>query len=115
MTDLRCRLPMAVDSARVATIAVTLLAAFAFGARASASVPNPTVSGPIASPDIPGAPTHHYPFFASNHNLPTQGFVEQEFYYQGTANRYNTPPRATGSITDSGHPYLTRMLAPRPA
>jgi len=115
MTDLRCRLPMAVASARVATIAVTLLAAFAFGARASSSVPNPTVSGPIASPDIPGAPTHNYPFFASNHNLPTHGFVEQEFYFQGTANRYNTPSLATGSIIDSGHPYLTRMLVRRPA
>jgi hypothetical protein len=107
MTDLRCRL-------RVATVAIILFSALAFAARA-ASVPNPTVSGPIASPDIPGAPTHNYPFFASNHDLPTHGFVEQEFYFQGTANRYNTPSLATGSIIDSGHPYLTRMLVRRPA
>jgi hypothetical protein len=78
-------------------------------------VPNPTVSGPIASPDIPGAPTHNYPFFASNHDLPTHGFVEQEFYLQGMANRYNTPSLMTGTIIDSGHPYLTRMLVRRPA
>jgi hypothetical protein len=114
MTDLRCRLLTAVVSARVATVAIILVAALALGARA-ASVPNPTVTGPIASPDIPGAPTHNYPFFASNHDLPTHGFVEQEFYFQGTANRYNTPSLATGSIIDSGHPYLTRMLVRRPA
>ena len=110
----RCRLPTALASLRVATVAIILLAALALGARA-ASVPNPTVTGPIASPDIPGAPTHNYPFFASNHDLPTHGFVEQEFYFQGTANRYNTPSLATGSIIDSGHPYLTRMLVRRPA
>jgi hypothetical protein len=98
----------------VAAVAVILFAGFAFGARA-ASVPNPTVSGPIASPDIPGAPTHNYPFFASNHDLPTHGFVEQEFYLQGMANRYNTPSLMTGTIIDSGHPYLTRMLVRRPA
>ena len=114
MTDLRCRLLTALVSARFAAVAIILIAAPAFGARA-ASVPNPTVTGPIASPDIPGAPTHNYPFFASNHDLPTHGFVEQEFYFQGTANRYNTPSLATGSIIDSGHPYLTRMLVRRPA
>ena len=114
MADLRCRLPTALVSARVANVSIILLAALASGARA-ASVPNPTVTGPIASPDIPGAPTHNYPFFASTHDLPTHGFVEQEFYFQGTANRYNTPSQATGSIIDSGHPYLTRMLVRRPA
>ena len=80
MTDLRCRLSMALVSARVAIVSIIVFAALTFGARA-ASVPNPTVSGPIASPDIPGAPTHNYPFFASNHDLPTHGFVEQEFYF----------------------------------
>ena len=114
MTDLRCRLLAALVSARFAAVAIIPIAAPAFSARA-ASVPNPTVTGPIASPDIPGAPTHNYPFFASNHDLPTRGFVEQEFYFQGTANRYNTPSLATGSIIDSGHPYLTRMLVRPPA
>ena len=114
MAALRCRLPTALVSARVAIVAIILFAALAFDAQA-ASVPNPTVTGPIASPDILGAPTHNYPFFASNHDLPTHGFVEQEFYFQGTANRYNTPSLATGSIIDSGHPYLTRMLVRRPA
>ncbi len=94
--------------------AVIMLVLLAIPAWA-ASVPNPTVTGPIASPDIPGTPTHNYPFFASNHGLAKEGYVEQEYYFQGAANRYNTPSLATGTIIDSGHPYLTRILVRRPA
>lgn len=114
MTQSRGHLLRALAHAGLPSIAIILFVAVAFGARA-ASVPNPTVSGPIASPDIPGTPTHNYPFFASNHDLPTHGYVEEEFYFQGTANRYNTPALTTGTIIDSGHPYLTRMLVRRPA
>lgn len=114
MTQSRGHLLKALAHAGLPSIAIILFVAVAFGARA-ASVPNPTVSGPIASPDIPGTPTHNYPFFASNHDLPTHGYVEEEFYFQGTANRYNTPALTTGTIIDSGHPYLTRMLVRRPA
>jgi hypothetical protein len=104
----------ALANACAVAAAIVLSAPLAAGAVA-ASVPNPTVSGPIASPDIPGTPTHNYPFFASNRNLPTRGYVEQEFYIQGTANRYNTPSLMTGSLIDGGHPYLTRILVRRPA
>ena len=94
--------------------AIILLASLALPAWA-ASVPNPTVTGPIASPDIPGTPTHNYPFFASNHGLAKEGYVEQEYYFQGTANTYSTPALTTGTVTRSGIPYLTRMLVRRPA
>ena len=47
--------------------------------------------------------------------LGTNGYIEQEFFIQGTANRYTTPSLATGSVIDSGHPYLTRMIVRRPA
>jgi hypothetical protein len=105
---------LAIAWAWMTVAAVILLAAFALPASAG-SVPNPTVTGPIASPDIPGTPTHNYPFFASNHDVAIQGYVEQEYYFQGAANRYNTPALTTGTIIDSGHPYLTRMLVRRPA
>jgi hypothetical protein len=104
----------AIPRACIFGVALLLTACLAALANA-ASVPNPTVSGPIASPDIPGTPTHNYPFFASNHDLPTHGYVEQEYYFGGTANRYNTPPLTTGTIIDGGHPYLTRMSVRRPA
>lgn len=78
-------------------------------------VPNPQVTGPIASPDIPGAPTHNYSFFASNHPLATAGYVEEEFFFTGTANRYNIPAGATANVVDGGHPYTTRLVVRRPA
>ncbi len=84
-------------------------------ARASSSVPVPQVSGPIASPDIPGAPSHNYTFFASNHNLASHGYLEEEFFIKGRARTYNTPPGATGTVKDSGLPYLTRIVVRRPA
>jgi hypothetical protein len=106
MLKLRCR--------RLVPIAIAL-ALTAWAEAKAASVPTPIVSGPIASPDVPGTPTHNYPFFASNHDLAKQGYVEQEYYFQGTANRYNTPPLTTGTVIDGNHPYLTRMLVRRPA
>jgi hypothetical protein len=77
-------------------------------------VPNPTVTGPIAASVIPGNPSRDYPFFATNHELATRGYVEEEFFIQGTANRYETPPLTTATIIDSDHPYLTRVVVRRP-
>jgi hypothetical protein len=91
------------------------LVVLALAAAAAAAVPNPMVTGPIAATVIPGSPSHDYPFFATNHDLATHGYVEEEFFFQGTANRYNTPSLATGSIIDGGHPYMTRMVVRRPA
>ena len=81
MADFRCRLPRALASARVAAVAVILFAGFAFGARA-ASVPNPTVSGPIASPDIPGAPTHNYPFSPRTMICPPTALSSRSFTFR---------------------------------
>ena len=91
------------------------LAAFAVTPGA-ATVPNPTVIGPIPATAVPGDPSHNYPFFATTVDLAAYGYVEEEFFLQGTANRYNTPtmPPATGSIIDSGHLYKTRIIVRRP-
>jgi Alpha/beta hydrolase domain len=95
-------------------ICFVLLVAFAQAAGA-ASVPNPTVIGPIRATASPGDPSHDYPFFATTVDLASYGYVEEEFFLEGTANRYNTPARATGSLIDSGHPYRTRIVVRRPA
>ncbi len=84
-------------------------------ALAASSVPVPQVSGPIASPDIPGAPSHHYTFFASNRDLASHGYLEEEFFIKGTASTYNTPPGQTGTVKNSGLPYFTRIVVRRPA
>jgi hypothetical protein len=85
-----------------------------FAASAFAAVPNPTVSGPIPSPVIPGDVSHNYTFFSTTHDLATNGYVEEEYFFQGTANRYTTPPLTTATILDGGHPYVTRMVVRRP-
>jgi hypothetical protein len=43
-------------------------------------------------------------------------YVEEEFFFEGTANRYTIPTgvppnSATGALLDGGHPYKTRMTA----
>lgn len=43
-----------------------------------------------------------------------QGYVEEEFFIEGTANRYSLPEMASGEILDSGHPYRTRLVVRRP-
>src|SRR6202795_4519420 len=101
------RLRLAFPSLATSLVAVVALAA----SLASAQVPNPTVTGPIAQPVAPGDPSHNYIFFTSNHDLAGHGYVEEEFFIQGTANRYNTPNQtnpdasSTGTIISSGNPY----------
>ena len=97
--------------ATLGAIVVIALATLAFGA----SVPNPTLSGPIPVTATPGSPSRNYTFFSSNHDLATHGYVEEEYFFSGTANRYSTPALTTATVIDSGHPYLTRLVVRRPA
>lgn len=85
-----------------------------FTADAASSVAVPAVSGPIAAKPA-GDPGHDYPFYASVVDLQARGYVEEEFFIEGTATRYTTPALATGSVVESGHPYKTRVVVRRPA
>lgn len=82
------------------------------------SVPNPTVAGPIPAESAPGDPSHNYPFFSTNVDLASRGYVEEEFFFEGTANTYNVNPAASkldnAVVTSSGNPYRTRMVVRRP-
>ena len=104
----------AAGMAGMVTLGLVLLAIPGEPARAAA-VPNPNVTGPVPAKAEAGDPSHDYPFFCTTVDLASQGYVEEEFFFEGTANRYNTPAGATGSIIDSGHPYRTRMMVRRPA
>ena len=90
------------------------LALVSMASLAAAQIPNPVVTGPIAATAPIGDPSRNYPFFASNYDLAQWGYVEEEYFIAGTANRYNTPSRQTGTIIDGGHPYKTRILVRRP-
>ena len=81
---------------------VSLSIRFLFGA-------NPIVTGPIARKTAAGDPAHNYPFFSALEDLNTRGYVEQEYFYSGTANRYETPAGATGKVLDGNHKYKTRL------
>jgi hypothetical protein len=99
-------------------ICSVLLLIFAHAAAAlgaSGAVPNPVVTGPVASSGIPGATAHNYTFFATNHELAVHGYIEEEFFIEGTANRYTTPAQTTGTVIDGNHPYKTRVVVRRPA
>jgi hypothetical protein len=76
---------------------------------------NPVVTGPVAAKAPPGDPSHDYPFFAALENLKAREYVEQEYFFSGTANRYETPDGATGKVLDGNHKYQTRLLVRRPA
>ncbi len=82
---------------------------------AAAQIPNPNVTGPIASTKVPGDPSHNYVFFSSNHELAVNGYVEEEYFIEGTANTYTTPTGATGTILTRNNPYKTRIVVRRPA
>jgi hypothetical protein len=79
------------------------------------AIPNPAVTGPIAATGLPGNTARDYPFFATTHDLHTQRYIEQEFFVEGTANRYTTSPTANATLVSSGHPYRTRVVVRRPA
>ena len=96
------------------TTAAVLLAVVLGTATRAAGVPVPTVTGPIAS-GAAGDAGRDYPFYASLVDLRTRGWVEEEFFFDGTANRYTIPEQATGTVRDGGHPYKTRMVVRRPA
>ena len=93
---------------------LALLAAAAFAADPRVNVPVPTVTGPVAWTAQPPDASHGYTFNHTFLDLAHSGYVEEEFFIEGTANRYNMPAEATGSVIDIGHPYTTRIVVRRP-
>ncbi len=78
-----------------------------------AQVPDATIYGPIAA-DAPGEPSRNSIYSASAMGLAEQGYLEEEFFIAGTANRYSTPEMENGEIIASGHPYRSRLIVRRP-
>ncbi len=98
--------------------AVTALAAMLPGApvlaQAPRPVPAPLVEGPVPGtpPGDPAAPevTDTYPWLATDADLASLGYVEQEFYLSGKADAYS----ATGETLATAVPYRTRVIVRRP-
>src|SRR5690606_31169739 len=83
------------------------------GNSALAQVANPTVTLVPSAP--PGDLSRNYPQFATAYDIARQGYVEKEYFIEGTATRYAVPERANASVVSTGHAYKTRMLVRRPA
>lgn len=98
---------------RAFALACLLIFATVSAPSAWAGVPNPTVIGPIPQNAPPGDPSHDYTFFTSE-EVGDFGYVEEEFFLEGTANVYDTPALETGTVSSSGHPYETRIVVRRP-
>jgi hypothetical protein len=84
---------------------------------------NPIVIGPIPATAAPGDPSHDHPFFSTTVDLASRGYVEEEFFFEGSAARYDIPapltlvntPMTTANVIATGLPYRTRMVVRRPA
>jgi hypothetical protein len=74
---------------------------FASAALAHAVVPNPVISGPVTG-GMRGTP-----LMASYFDLAVYGYVEQEFFAEGTATAYTQTPQLTA-------PFQTRVIVRRP-
>jgi len=105
-------------------VAVCALALAGIAAPASAAVPTPVVTGPLAS-DPRGSASRNYTFFATDLDLEGRGYVEEEFFISGAANVYDAPnppvgigagpvPAPTAHIVSTGHLYKTRLVVRRP-
>jgi hypothetical protein len=110
-----------------ARIALAALALLATAAAAQAAVPTPVVTGPVAATAPAGDPSRNYPFLATILFPADGGYVEEEFFVEGTANRYggtcdtagclDTAARSarTPFVISGGHPYRIRMVVRRPS
>lgn len=83
-------------------------------APAWAEISIPRVSGPIALTAKAPDPSHGYVFNSSAIDLAAKGFVEQEFFIEGTASRYTVKLNEISTVADSGHKYKTRIVVRRP-
>jgi len=85
-------------AARVATFIIIVAMCVAGASMARAEVPTPRVT-PVSG-GAPGSADHNYPFFSTDIVLKNFGYIEEEFFFEGTA---------------EGFPYKSRLLVRRPA
>ncbi len=81
--------------------------------QAAAQAPAATITGPMPT-DRAGSGTRNTIYSASAIDLAAAGYVEEEYFIEGRANRYNSPELETATIVDSDHRYKTRLIVRRP-
>ncbi|WP_144723265.1 alpha/beta hydrolase domain-containing protein [Cellulosimicrobium sp. TH-20] len=101
------RRPLVLALAGVLVLAGTALPA-------SAAVPDPVVTGPVPTTTAPGDPAHGYPFLATDYDLAARGYVEEEFFVEGEATRYQADGVTDATVLSTGHAFRTRVVVRRP-
>ena len=84
------------------------------GATGRTRVPAPAVLGPIPARAAPGDSSHDYPFLTPKEDLSSHGYVEEEYFLDGDASRYDLTARGNGAVLSRGHAYRTRIVVRRP-
>ena len=72
------------------------------------------VTGPIPVRVPRGDASRDFIFTTSGMDLAGHGYVEEEFFVEGTANRYSSPDLETADVLDGPHAYRTRVVVRRP-
>lgn len=78
---------------------------------AIAEVPDATIIGPIETEPHPSL---NAIYSASAIELSANGYIEEEYFIEGTANRYTNPEMENSAVVDGGHAYRTRLIVRRP-
>ena len=104
---------MGSDKSKLTGLTFALVSLFSFSAQAVAQVPAATISGPIPA-DEAGSGTLNTIYSASAIELADAGYIEEEYFIEGRANRYSNPELETAAIVDSDHRYKTRLVVRRP-
>jgi hypothetical protein len=101
---------MTLFNTRPLVMPLVLAQVLMMGSAASAAVvPVPPAAFQLV--DVPATKA----FGASPEDLSKYGYVEQEYYVTGAANRYRFgAPLADAQVVDGGHRYKTRILVRRP-
>ena len=86
-------------------------AAFMLPLSGNAGVPDATIYGPIETESHPSLDSI---FSASAIELTGNGYIEEEYFIEGIANRYTNQEMENSEILDSGHRYRTRLIVRRP-
>lgn len=83
-------------------------------AETNRTVPSPNVVGPLESAPI-GDLSRDYVFGATDVDLDSNGYIEEEFFIEGVAREFVMPSLRTGAIKEGSTPYKTRIVVRRPA
>jgi hypothetical protein len=102
-----------IGRSQLSAAALHLALPILFSGALSAAVPDAVINGPIPI-DPAGHPSLDTIYSASAIELTSRGYLEEEYFIEGLANRYSSSEMENSVIVDSGQRYKTRLIVRRP-